>query len=402
MAGALREFSYKALGADGKLSRGRIEAASEDKAYDALAARGVTPLEVKAAQKARPWRQRRAKRADYQRFISQLAVLAKAGLPLLEAVEAASKGDPNPDLAERADRVRRDLRSGRGLSAAIAEHMDGLPSYAPRLIELGEKTGALAAALHDAAEQMDEDARASAEVRNALAYPAFLASAGAAAILFMFIVVVPRFASLLDSSRGEVPALSRWVLSVGMGLRDNLLAVALVAGALIVGAALAWRRADVRAAADAFARKIPLVGRFMDEQDTARWSRVAGVALKGGASLLDALALAEKSVRSAAMRQGLADARKALRSGAPIEDALRDNARADPLTVNLTRTGRLSGALDQMLLNLADIYDDAARDRAKRLTALAEPLAISVIALAAGVVVIAIVMAMTSLYDIAM
>ena len=101
------------------------------------------------------------------------------------------------------------------------------------------------------------------------------------------------------------------------------------------------------------------------------------------------------------VEQGLVEARRAIRSGEPIDAALKTHAGFDSMTINLVRTGRASASLDEMLLFVADIYEEESRNRAKRLTSLAEPLAILFIASIVGTIVISLVLAMTSIYDIA-
>jgi len=396
-------WRYKGLDAQGGVVEGRLSAADQVDALRQLEGQSISPFDLaEAGAGERTFSRRRARPQDRFRFMRQLSVLLRAGAPLLDAFETVAEEEPCRELAEQAAGVRRELRSGTKLSHAVRTHMPRLPEYAPRLIELGETTGQLPRALADIAEQMDSDLRAAAEVRNALAYPAFLAVAGLAAIVFIFLFVVPRFAALIGDDRSSLPGFSRWVIETGVFLRANLWETALAIGLAVGAGVLLLRRAAVRRAVSNALFSAPVAGDFLRASETARWARITGTALTGGAALLDALALAEAGVQSSKRRQGLVEARRAIRSGDTIDGALKTHVDFDATTVNLVRTGRASANLDEMLLFIAEIFETEARDRAKRLTAVAEPLAVLFIAGVVGVIVVALVLAMTSLYDVAL
>lgn len=392
-------FRYKGFRADGGEVEGRISAANEADAVSQLAARRVTPFELLPDAAARRYERRKARSEDRSRFLRQLSMLARAGAPLLSCFDSLIEDEPCREIAEQTRLVRADLRGGSRLSAALTRRMPDLPDYAPRLVELGEATGSLPERLTEISTQMEADLAAGAEVRNALAYPAFLAIAGTAAIFFIFIVVVPRFSALLAESRGEIPAISRIVLTIGEFAGSNV--ISLFAG-LVVVLVIANRLLSVpstRRQLTALAFRMPVLGGFLSASDTARWARVTGTALTAGAGLIDALALAERGVRSPRRQAGLAEVRRAVRAGAMFEQALRAHTDIDTMTVNLVRTGRISGDLPGMLLFVAETGDAKARNLSKRLTALAEPLAVAFLAGIIGLVVVSLVLAMSSLYD---
>lgn len=392
-------FRYKGFRADGGIVEGRVSAADEADAVSQLAARRVTPFELKPEEAAQRFERKKARAVDRARFLRQLAMLARAGAPLLSCFDSLIEDEPCREIAEQTRLVRADLRGGSRLSAALIRRMPDLPDYAPRLVELGEATGSLPERLSEISSQLEADLASAAEIRSALAYPAFLAFAGAAAVMFIFTVVVPRFSTLLADSRGEIPVLSRIVLTIGEFAGAHVLPIILgVAASALVAARLAAAPA-IRRQLTALAFAMPVMGGFLSAADTARWARVCGTALAAGAGLIDALALAERGVRSPRRKAGLAEVRRAVRAGAMFEQALRAHTDIDAMTINLVRTGRLSGDLPAMLLFVAETGEAKARNLAKRLTALAEPLAIAFIASIIGLVVISLVLAMSSLYE---
>lgn len=396
----MASFSYKGLKRDGSSVEGRISATDSDEAISQLRTQGILAYEVNANDGAdRKFDRKKARPKDRHRFMRQLATLLKAGAPLLGAFDSLLEEEPCRELSEQMNAIRSDLRAGGRLSEALSRHMPTLPDYASRLVELGEATGSLDVRLNEVAAQMERDLTAAEEVRNALSYPAFLAVAGFGAVIFIFMFVVPRFSTLLDNSDAEIPALSRVVLAIGTFFNAHIPWVIGGVVLLVVAAIQIWRTQALRRSVLDIAFQTPVIGSFLNASDTARWARITGTALAAGAGLIDALALAEKGVMSERRRQGLEQARRSVRSGDPLESALRAHTRTDAMTLNLVRTGRLSGALSEMLIFVAEAGEQDAKNLAKRLTALAEPMAIAFIASIIGLIVISLVLAMSSLYS---
>lgn len=395
-------YIYRGLNSEGAEVDGRLTAADEVEALRQLEGQRIAPFMLnEAGLEPRKYDRRKARPQDRFRFMRQLSVLLKAGTPLLDAFDSLSADEPCQDLAEQAMQVRQQLRSGAQLSLAMRDGFPDLPDYAPRLVELGEATGQLPKALADIAAQMEHDLKAATEIRNALSYPAFLGVVGLLAIVLIFLFVVPRFANLLGDDRSSLPALSRWVIETGVFMSENLIETAAIVVGVIALIVVLIRNASVRQSLSEMMHRMPVLGSFLAASEVARWARTCGTALSGGAPLIDALMLAESSVTSARRKQGLVEARRAIRSGETIDAALKTHAGFDSLTINLVKTGRSSASLDEMLLFVADIFEEEARNRAKRLTSMAEPAAILLIAGVVGLIVISLVMAMTSIYEIA-
>ncbi len=397
MSGAYR---YKGLRPDGRTVEGQITASSEQDAVTQLASQRIHAFEVVPdTANRRRFVRRKAGARDRVRVLRQLSMLVRAGAPLLTCFDSLLEDEPCLEIHDKLRSIRSDLRGGGRLSLALSRHFPDLPDYAPRLVELGEATGSLAERLAEVSGQMERDLAAAEELRNALAYPAFLAFAGVGAVLFIFMVVVPRFSALLSEARGEIPLVSRIVLSIGQAVSEHSVLVLAGLALLVVAGIRIVSLSSTRQALVGVAFRTPVLGRFLNASDTARWARVTGTALAAGASLLDALTLAERGVMSARRREGLAEARRAVRSGEPLEAALRANTDMVAMTLNLIRTGRLSGAMADMLLFVAESGEQQARNLSKRLTSLAEPLAIAFIASIIGLIVVSLVLAMSSLYS---
>jgi type II secretory pathway component PulF len=395
-------FAYKALDKSGVRVSGTVPAADRQSAFDVLSARGLSPFELapRKTQSLRASRRRAITRRDLARYLRQLATLLSANVGVLETLATLEQSAAHPLLAERTAAVKRDLRSGRRFSAAIETHLPELPPYVARLAELGEATGALSKALTDAAERMEQEETMRSEVRSALTYPTFLATVGGAIVLLMFLFVVPRFADLLGENISRAPWYSRVVIEAGAWFRANAASALLAGGFAAVLAGMAMRSDAVRAAVRARFERLPLIGRFLQQAEVGSWARTVGVALSNKAPIIDALRLGEAGARSPSFRRSLELVRRDVRAGRPLDEALLEACDSiDPVVIDLIRTGRSAGALGPMLMFAANLFEKDAKERAKRLTALTEPMAILSISLIVGGIVVAIVTAMTSLYQ---
>ncbi|MDQ7018981.1 MAG: type II secretion system F family protein [Robiginitomaculum sp.] len=397
------KFQYKAIRKNGSTVSGEIEAADQDAAYLAIEKRQLSPfslVERKDSPLMNFLRARKVTRKDQSAFIRQLATLLKAGVGLLEAMKSLAKSNANPALAKCADAIRSDLRAGQRLSESLETHMQDLPRYVPRLAELGEATGTLAKALADASERMEFEDSMRSEIRGALSYPLFLASVGGLIVILMFLFVVPRFDALIGNHRDNLPAISKVVIATGVWMKGHIPLFLAIAGVFTASVIFMVRNKAVREWFRSTAEKTPVIGSFLIQSEIGGWARTMGIALDNGADILTALRLGASGLQSRELKNGMEGARSEIRAGRNIDEVLEEHLPAmDALSIDLIRTGRNSGALADMLLFVADTKEKETRERAKGLTAIAEPAAILFIAMIVGTIVLSIVLAMTSLYD---
>lgn len=392
-------FNFKALDREGREISGSIDAALEAQAYALLQDRGLAPVAINPVRSNPRKGGGRLRGKALVRAVRQLATLLAAGVPLIDALDSLSRSQSNGGVASGADGVKKALRAGGKFSAALEKEFSDLPPYVIRLAELGETTGQLGPTLVEAAELMEYEARAASEIRSALTYPLFLLITGTLIVLGMFVFVVPRFAQLIDGAEADVPAISKAVIGFSLWLNANWLVAIAIVGCFALSVFLAMRQG--RRGGSSLLEMVPLLRKFQASSDMASWARTLGGALKHGAELLPAMALAERVVRSSRTKRGLAAARMAVRAGRTLDEALLDNVGdVDRMIIDMIRTGRSSGRLAPMLLHSAGVYEEERRERTKRLTAIAEPLAIVVIAAVVGSIVLSIVLAMTSMYGV--
>jgi len=412
ITGPGRPWAYRALTAAGELRQGVVTAHDEASALRELLHQDLRPLSVRppagvsnapalrtgSASAAR----RRATAVDRGGLVQELATLLGAGISLAEALPSLAQAYAAHALGPSLAGLDRDVRAGQRFSEALARSQLGLPPYVVALAEAGEAGGELAGALRDAAVQMEHERRIGQELRNALVYPAVLVLSGVLAVLVIFVGVVPRFASLLKSSRADVPALSRAVIEAGLFVKQNLLAFGLSGTALVLVVAVALSRPNVRAALFDALSRAPVVGPWLLRLEIGRWTTVLGQLLANRVPIINALALSSGAVRLRRLRDDLAAAPRELERGRTLSDVLGGLDWFPPTRLNLVRVGERSGELPRMLGVLGAMETDAARTLQKRALALIEPAAILLIGGVIGFIMVAVMMAITSLNTVAL
>ena len=291
------------------------------------------------------------------------------------------------------------LKRGETFAQALESQAPGFPFYVYAMIRVGEATGQLDTVLRDAAEQMAYEDRLRREFANALTYPAFLASAGLAAVLFIFTAVVPRFAVMVGDKRDKMPWISRMVIETGEFASSHIWLV--LAGLVGLGLAVAAMVGSpaLRLRAYNAAHGLPLIGDLLRYREITTWSRLTGFALRNGVGLLEASDLARQATPQGRFRRGLEQFERDIKAGVTVDQSLGRHTQLTPMDLSLLRVGQKSGALGKMFDFLADGYDAKLTDSLKRLTALIEPLAIGLVSVLVGIVALSLVLALSSVYD---
>ncbi len=396
------EYQYHAVNSQGQPVTGQISATGEREAGRLLRQMDMTPIEIKAQNPpaTTTGRIKRAGHLEKALVIRELATLLHAGISLAEAVESIGLTHTDSAVGATFTHVHGKLRSGESFSQGLKSAPLDWPDYLFQLVTAGEQTGKLAQALESAASQMEYEHRIRSEMRNALIYPSILVLSGISATLLIFIVVVPKFAGLLKNTRAQIPDISVWVLTLGLFVKENLLWVGLVALAMFMAALVALANSTFRSTMLQSLARAPILGAWLVETEIGRWASMLGTLLENRVPILKAMELAQDGMRLNAVRHKLQHALREVRGGKKIAEALAGGQLLNITGINLIRVGERSGELAKMLCTLAGLYETSGQQRLKRLLILLEPIAILTIGSVIGTIMIAIMLAITSLSNI--
>jgi general secretion pathway protein F len=395
------EYRYEVANAQGQVISGDIEADDERAAMRLLQQQNLTPitLERSIPLTSAHAHSGKASEQDKTLAIQELTTLLNAGVPLAESVESIGIAHAGTAIGTAFTATLAALRRGEGFAEALRGAELVFPDYLYQLAKAGELTGKLGQSLQTAVAQMAYEERTRQEMRNALTYPAILITSGIAATLLVFIVVVPKFANLLKGNTANIPLISQWVIGTGMFVKANLLWVGLAVCAIVMGAIVALRNPSVRARVFELLVRVPILGQWIADTEMGRWASMLGALLENRVAIITAMELSCAGVKISSIKNSLQQVTRDVRSGVRLADALATNRALGPTGINLVKVGERTGELAPMLRALATLYEDAGRDRMKRFLLLLEPIAIILIGSMIGVIMVAIMLAVTSMND---
>ena len=368
---ATLSYRYRAARPDGSLERGVLEAASRESASGLLSDRGLFPVEI-VQQAAEEIRKARMPAADLALGLRVLGDLLESGLPISRALAALDDLAP-PSWKALLPVVREKIREGKSLARALSESPVQIPSLVLWIVGAGEAGSGLAAAVKRSADLMEETAATHAALRNALAYPIVLASAGAGSIALLVGVVLPKFARILADLGQALPPTTRFVLGAAAFVRATAIPAA-AAAALLSVAWYRWTSApEGRRVWDAFLLDLPALGSVRRAAATSRTMAALAALLEGGVPIAAAMLHAAGTAGDAALCARILAARESVVHGSRVSRALAEHDAATPTATRLARAGEESGRLATMLAHAAKIERERAAQAVTAMVRLIEP-----------------------------
>ncbi|MDX2153395.1 MAG: type II secretion system F family protein [Bryobacteraceae bacterium] len=398
-------FYFKAVASDGKVRTGTLAAETEKFVAAELRKQGLTPvyvgLEQKKGLELRLPSLGGGRRKDVLFFTQEISTLLNAGVPLDRALSITSELTDRPHFRTVVLDVLRILKGGKSLGDSLASHPEYFSEIYINMVRAGEAGGSLSVIF----ERLAEFERTRDDLRNyivsSMVYPTLLALVGMGSIFVLLNFVVPRFATVFEDSRMAMPLPTKILLEVSRIVRTySLAAFAALAGALIVARAYIQTTAG-RLWWDTFRLKIPLLGIALRKAETARFARAMATLIANGVPLVQSLNISRAILNNRRISASLETVSQGVKRGEGIANPVRRAGEFPPLAAHLLAVGEETGRLDQMFTRMADIYESETRDSIKRFTSLFEPLIILVMGVLVGVLILSMLLAITSINDVA-
>lgn len=402
-------YQYKAVNSAGEVQEGVLEASSAEAAISRIQAMGFIPIRAEEAGVAKamvpvsraPLFTRRGITQDDVTVVTrELATLLKAGLPLDRTFEILINLSANPKIAELLTKIRNEVRGGTALSKALEAQRGIFSRFYVNMIRAGEAGGSLPSVLLRLAEYMERSKALRDNVKASLTYPAFLAVVSVAAVVVLLTAVVPRFKPIFAGAGKAVPLMTQAVLFAGDALRAYWFPMLALAGVAAIIAARRLRDPEVRYRFDRRKVTAPVVGDLFAKLEMARFSRTLGTLLANGVTLVAALNIVRDTMGNAWLAEAVGNVARELKEGRGLGRPMMETGRFPMLAVHMILVGEETGRLDDMLLQVAETYDREVEVAITKALALLQPVMIVAMALVIGFIIIAILSAMLSVYDI--
>jgi type IV pilus assembly protein PilC len=417
-------YTYVALDSRGQESTGLVDASSTNEAIDQLRQSGYFPTGVyeegkgsadgKAARRAaKPARAERAAGSKnivlFQRksvkpktlmmFTRQLATLIGAGLPLLRGLNVLAKQERDFVLKNTINKVADSVQGGSTFSEGLAQHPRLFNDLYVNMVKAGELGGVLELVLTRLAEFQEKAQKVKNKVVAAMVYPIIVLLLAMGIMTFLLIFIVPKFETIFHDMLGDKPLPTITLLVIGLSDFMQKHWAVLLGVIIVVFAAgkVAARTRAGRAVIDRTKLRTPLFGDLVRKTSISRFSRTLGTLVTSGVPILQALDITRETAGNIVIAKAISQVHDSVKEGESIMQPLEASGAFPPMVISMIDVGEETGQLPEMLLKIAEVYDDEVDNSVAALTSLLEPIMIVLLALIVGTIVIALFMPLISI-----
>jgi MSHA biogenesis protein MshG len=381
-------YTWRGRNNRGEVVSGQLEAVTENGVADQLIAIGVAPVhialtEAHQEEKGEDWVAKMSRKPvvldDVMIFSRQMYTLNKAGVPILRAFAGLEASATKPAMVDLLKDIRSSLDQGRELSAAMARHSELFGGFYISMIRVGEMTGRLTEVFKRLTEHMEFERDVRERIKQALRYPTFVMIAMVVAIVILNIFVIPVFAKVFAGFNAELPIITRGLL--GFSSWTIKWWPLLLAGAVGTGFAVRGylRTPEGRYKWDTHKLKLPIVGDIVLKATLARFARSFALSSQSGVPLVQALTVVAQTVDNAFVGSRIEQMRDGIERGESISRCAAATGVFTPVVLQMINVGEETGELDNLLFEIADMYERETDYAIKGLSASIEPILLAVI-----------------------
>ena len=403
-------FQYTATDSAAKIVRGSMEASDERAVVTWLRANGYYPIRVGqpgVATEARPGlvgfptRLGRAPSTqDVLAFTQQLATLLEAGMELDRSLAILLDLTDNQRFRSILRSILADIQAGSSFADSLAKHPRLFSRLYVNMVKAGEASGVMEVILLRLAGFLERSKAVRDEITSAMIYPLLLLLVGGGAIVVMMNFVIPRFAQIFADAKQLMPLPTRILLAISAFTTDYwwiFLAVIVVAW-IALRAYLQAEQGKERW--DEFKLRLPLLGSLVREIEVSRFARTFGTLLQSGVPVLAAVAIVKETVTNRVIAGAMVRLQEGVKRGEGISGPLRATGAFPSFSIHMAKVGEETGKLEEMLIRVADTYDERVRRTVKRLTSLLEPVLILSLGAIVGFIVLSMLLAIFSINEL--
>ena len=423
------KFSYVAMDSRGKETKGTLEVANQNEAVGRLKEMGFFPTKVVEIEKGKDKPDAKAKGAPAKggkgkkggvnlnikipglsgrvkpkvltAFTRQLATLVDAGLPLLRGLRVLEKQENNPTLKEIIGQVGVSIEGGSTFSEGLAQHPRVFNKLFVNMVKAGELGGVLEVCLARLSEFMEKAEKIKGKVIAAMFYPAAVMFVAVVILAVLMVWVVPKFKDIFkDMLPGEsLPGFTRFVLGVSEVIKDHFIVTFICLVVLFVSLVAFIRTRFGRRAFDKFKLNMPVMGAVISKVAISRFSRTLGTLVSSGVPILQALTIVKETSGNVIIGSAVQAVHESVKEGETITAPLEASGVFPPMVISMVDVGEQTGALPEMLMKIADNYDDEVDNAVAAMTSLLEPIMIVFLAVIVGSIVIALFLPLIKLME---
>ncbi len=384
-------FLWQGRDKRGTKLKGQQVATSPNLVRAELRRQGINPITVK--KKPKPLfggAGSRISAKDIAVFSRQLATMLKSGVPLVTSFQIISGGLKNPRMQTMVDKIRTDVESGSSLYEALSKFPVQFDELYVNLIKAGESAGVLDTILDDIATHKERIESIKGKIRKALYYPAAVITVAIIVSSILLIFVIPQFEAIFQSFGADLPAFTKMIVNASRFMKSNGIYLLLVFIATVVAFIMAKKRSRKFAHfLDRISLRIPIIGVILEQAAIARFCRTLAITFAAGVPLVDALKIVSGATGNRVFDEAAARIREDVAVGHQLQLAMQQTNVFPNMVIQMAAIGEESGTLDEMLIKVAEAYEEEVSNAVDALSSLLEPLIIVIVGIVVGAMVVA-------------
>ena len=424
------KYSYVAMDSRGKETKGVLEVASQNEAIARVKDMQLFPTKIVEMDKEKPDKKAgkekaakapakggkkkggsiqikipglsgRVKSKVLTTFTRQLATLVDAGLPLLRGLRVLEKQEKNVTLRDIIGQLAVSIEGGSTFSEGLAQHPKVFNRLYINMVKAGELGGVLEVVLNRLSEFMEKAQKIKGKVIAAMFYPVAVLVVAVAIMGVLLVWVIPQFksvfAGMLDGA--QLPAFTRLVLGISDAVKDNFLATLAILAVVVVVFILIGKTKPGRRLYDKVKLKIPVFGPVVTKVAISRFTRTLGTLVSSGVPILQSLNIVKETSGNVIVAAAVESVHESVKEGETITAPLEASNVFPPIVISMVDVGEQTGALPEMLMKIADTYDEEVDNAVSAMTSLLEPIMIVFLAVIVGSIVIAMFLPLIALMN---
>lgn len=422
------KFNYVAMDSRGRETKGSLDVANQNEAITRLKEMAFFPTKVTEAAEDKTKTKRGAKKQGKKKqgkqglgsieiripglsgrvkpkvlttFTRQLATLVDAGLPLLRGLRVLAKQEKNATLRRIIGDLGDSIEGGSTFSEALAQHPKTFSKLFINMVKAGEMGGVLEVVLNRLAEFMEKAEKIKGKVIAAMFYPAAVMVVAVSILALLMVFVVPKFREVFEDmlEGAELPQFTQFVLNVSETIATNSLQTSLIALAAFFVFWLAIKTKWGRWLWDKLKLKFPILGPVISKVAISRFTRTLGTLVSSGVPILQALTIVRETAGNVIISNAVTSVHESVKEGETITVPLEQSKVFPPMVISMVDVGEQTGALPEMMMRIADNYDEEVDNAVAAMTSLLEPIMIVFLAVVVGGIVIALFLPLITMID---
>ena len=383
-------FAWEGTNKQGAKIKGEVSGQNPALVKAQLRKQGINPIKVRKKSAALFSAGKKIKPMDIALFARQMATMMKAGVPLLQSFEIIGEGLDNPNMRKLVDDIKQHVAAGNSFAASLRTRPEHFDDLFCNLVDAGEQAGALESLLDRVATYKEKTEALKAKIKKAMNYPIAVVLVALIVSAILLIKVVPQFESVFANFGAELPAFTQFVIGISQALQEWWFIILIGMFATFFALGETTKRSEkFRNWIDRVALKAPIVGDIIYKSSVARYARTLATTFAAGVPLVEALDSVAGATGNIVFKNAVNKIKQDVSAGMQLNFSMRSTNVFPSMAIQMTAIGEESGALDMMLDKVASYYEAEVDNAVDGLTALMEPLIMSVLGVLVGGLIIA-------------